>query len=69
MRELFFAKRFHRIIEFIYDEACHYQLSKATHLHLTDTSSMLIRQDPPFTMTYITTLSLMLNANDFVRRS
>ncbi|WP_075553199.1 hypothetical protein [Candidatus Paracaedibacter symbiosus] len=39
------------MIEFIYDEACHYQLSKATHLDLTDTSSMLIRQDPPFTMT------------------
>lgn len=46
-------------IEFIDNESCHYKLLKAARLDLAQASYVLIRQDPPFDMAYITTTHLL----------
>lgn len=46
-------------IEFIDNESCHYRLLKAVRLNLAQAKYVLIRQDPPFDMAYITTTHLL----------
>ncbi|AGF74060.1 glutathione synthase [Bartonella australis AUST/NH1] len=37
------------------EEGCHYQLGESVYTELTDMDVVLLRQDPPFDMNYITT--------------
>lgn len=46
-------------IEFIDNESCHYKFLKAARLELAQAKYVLIRQDPPFDMAYITTTHLL----------
>ncbi len=46
-------------IKFNDDATCHYQYQKAAMLNLTKAEYVLIRQDPPFDMAYITTTYLL----------
>lgn len=46
-------------IHFNDDATCHYKLQKAARLNLAEAKYVLIRQDPPFDMAYITTTYLL----------
>lgn len=51
-------------VEFYDESACHYQLKEAVCLPLTQVAYLLVRQDPPFDMAYITTTYLLDHLNN-----